>query len=154
MCAKNKFGYGKNTKEITYNIDKNGCWICTSHKGTGGYPTIRINKKLINLSRFMYEKFIGDIPDGMCACHTCDNPSCINPDHIFIGTKGDNNRDRAKKGRSYNKIKFKAISENNEVFYGDGIVSFSKLHNLSVGDIFMCLSGDRKTHKGWKFEYV
>jgi len=42
----------------------------------------------------------GDIPPGMCVLHHCDNPSCISVDHLFLGTKGDNNRDRASKGRS------------------------------------------------------
>jgi hypothetical protein len=43
---------------------------------------------------------VGDIPEGMLICHHCDNPSCVNPDHLFVGSYKDNNNDRALKGRT------------------------------------------------------
>jgi hypothetical protein len=49
--------------------------------------------------RHVYKNEIGEIADGMLVCHTCDNPSCVNPEHLFIGTNDDNMKDRDKKNR-------------------------------------------------------
>lgn len=67
---------------------------------TIGYGTISHRNKLKLIHRISYLLFKGKIPKNMCVLHTCDNRKCINPDHLFIGTKGDNNRDRANKNRS------------------------------------------------------
>jgi hypothetical protein len=90
---------GKNyhikSRPITYRIDENGCWICTSHKpNCRGYP-----KGSFFISHIMYEKYKGDIPEGMSVLHKCDVRMCINPEHLWLGTIVDNNMDRHKKGR-------------------------------------------------------
>ena len=50
--------------------------------------------------RVSYQVFIGDIPDGLSICHHCDNPPCVNPEHLYAGTQADNVRDMVKRGRN------------------------------------------------------
>lgn len=72
--------------------------------GVDGYGLIMIDRKRKRVSRVCYELFKGLICDKMLVCHTCDNPPCINPDHLFIGTHEDNMKDMALKGRSKKKL--------------------------------------------------
>jgi len=77
------------------------CWVKKTMRGVDRWGYWRLNTlgKTTKAHRIAYELFIGQIPSGMCVCHRCDNGSCINPSHLFLGTFGDNNRDRHSKGR-------------------------------------------------------
>lgn len=80
-----------------YKVDEStGCWICNA---TSRYPAMRVGKESIPRHRIAYELFVGPVPDGLCVLHKCDNPRCINPDHLFIGTQKDNMEDMRMKGR-------------------------------------------------------
>lgn len=89
-----------NIRKIAWKVDEKGCWVCTSHslKG-GGYPAIQKDHVRKRISHVMYEKHYGTIPKGLIICHHCDNPSCINPEHLFVGTHMDNAIDKMNKGR-------------------------------------------------------
>jgi len=77
-----------------------GCWIWTGAKGRRGYGRFWTeHRKSIAAHRFSYETFVGSIPMGLFVCHHCDNPPCVRPDHLFIGTRSDNIQDSIKKGR-------------------------------------------------------
>ena len=81
-------------------VDANtGCWNWTHSLNTGGYGRVYISGKHILAHRFSYEMFNGDFDKSMFVCHKCDNPICVNPDHLFIGTAKDNNHDMMAKGR-------------------------------------------------------
>lgn len=82
-------------KTIQYVINEKGCWICTSHgKDNSGYPVIVQGEKTIKVSRYMYERFVDQIPKGLHMLHSCDDPSCININHLRPGTSQDNVNDR------------------------------------------------------------
>lgn len=88
-------------KAIEYTVDENGCHICTSHgTNTSGYPQIRHKGRKMLLDRYLYSLKHGEIPKGMCLLHSCDNPSCINVEHLTLGTHKENMRDMADKGRA------------------------------------------------------
>lgn len=75
-----------------------GCWewVSTFSKG---YGQIRMSGKYLYAHRVAYELFKGPITDGLLVCHKCDNPRCVNPEHLFLGTHRDNVVDSINKGR-------------------------------------------------------
>jgi hypothetical protein len=78
----------------------NGCWLWRGCKDKDGYGGIFVDNERWLAHRFVYF-FVNNRNDTpLCVCHACDVPSCVNPDHLFLGTIDDNNKDRALKGRS------------------------------------------------------
>ena len=75
-----------------------GCWEWQGHRSSHGYGKIGCGGKDIGTHRVAWELAHGPIPAGMHVCHRCDNPPCVRPDHLFLGTHSDNMRDLAEKG--------------------------------------------------------
>lgn len=80
-------------------MDDRGCWEWTSAFGQGGYGKLTANSQQRSAHRVSYEIHHGPIGDGLCVLHRCDNKSCVNPGHLFLGTKSENTRDMYAKGR-------------------------------------------------------
>ena len=93
---------GRKPKPFVWVYDENGCKVSTSHKTDKGYIRMRIDGKNYRLHRLVYASVHGPIPEGLVVRHTCDNPGCINIDHLLIGTHQDNVRDRVERGRGRN----------------------------------------------------
>lgn len=75
------------------------CWLWTGARSGAGYGQIGINDVRIFTHRFSWELHHGPIPAGLFVCHHCDNPPCVRPDHLFLGTPQDNMVDKIRKGR-------------------------------------------------------
>jgi hypothetical protein len=81
-----------------------GCWLWTGGITELGYGVIGLGRReegTDKAHRVSWRLHRGPIPDGMCVCHRCDTPLCVNPDHLFLGTLGDNMRDCVRKARNY-----------------------------------------------------
>jgi hypothetical protein len=77
-----------------------GCWEWTSFRTPLGYGRTTYRRRHALAHRISYELSHGPIPDGLCVLHHCDNPPCVNPDHLYAGTKADNVRDMLDRGRA------------------------------------------------------
>ena len=80
--------------------NKSDCVEWTKYKNKNGYGVLRVGNKNKLAHRHIWEESFGTIQGGLCVCHKCDNPSCINIEHLFLGTHADNMRDMANKKRS------------------------------------------------------
>lgn len=78
------------------------CWEWPKHHTAAGYGRIWIYPKMIYAHRIAWQLTHGAIPDGLHVLHHCDNPPCVNPRHLFVGTAKDNARDMSDKGRAKN----------------------------------------------------
>ncbi len=79
-----------------------GCWEWTGARSAKGYGRLTAGRRgdgYLRTHRLSFELAYGPVPDGLFVLHRCDNPPCVRPDHLFLGTKSDNMRDAVSKGR-------------------------------------------------------
>lgn len=106
--------YNDEQRLLTYgwDITNDGCWEIKSSRTIHGYGRVRnsSNKQEIT-SRMAYRVWVGPIPDGMLVLHSCDNPPCINPEHLRIGTHFENSMDRSYRGRTGSRLSREDVIE-------------------------------------------
>ena len=108
FCSKNcaiKFNRGPAVERFWARVNKtDDCWLWTGAQ-IKGYGDLRINTTARQLAhRFSWELHSGHIPQGLHVLHRCDNPPCVRPDHLFLGTNNDNVMDMVVKGRAGKKL--------------------------------------------------
>lgn len=80
-----------------------GCWWWRGKRDSNGYGLLRTrgpHRKDVRAHRVSWHLSRGPIPNGLCVCHRCDEPLCVRPDHLFLGTRRDNSQDMVRKGRA------------------------------------------------------
>lgn len=91
------------TEAVKFHVpvsDPDLCWVTDVARDKNGYSRLVIHGKTYKLHRLAYEHFVGPIPEGLLILHTCDNPPCCNPDHLYPGTPAQNMIDKKNRGRA------------------------------------------------------
>lgn len=134
----------------------NSCWIWTGMMNKD-YGSFWFNNKIgaIIASRASWLIHIGDIPNGKVICHKCDNPSCVNPDHLFLGSYLDNNRDKIKKSRDKRGSKISNSKLNETDIPKIRKMREKGLTYREISEIFgVCQYTIYSIIKGWTWDHV
>ena len=88
-------------------VNKTGsCWLWTGCRRAYRYGSFHLADKLISAHRYSWLIHRGEIPHKLHVLHTCDNPICVNPEHLWVGTHQDNMKDKSNKGRTWRRPRF------------------------------------------------
>ncbi len=140
--------YGRTTLErFEEKIDKSSgyCWKWTGCRDQDGYGQLGIGGgKQVKAHRFSYETYVGKIGEGLHVCHSCDVPSCVNPEHLWTGTDKDNAVDRQNKGRG-----IRGVTQWKSKLTEEEVLEIRKLHkkisNVDIAKLY-CVGPDTIGH--------
>ena len=132
-----------------------GCWLWFGAVNSPGYGKIWDGEKVEMAHRMSYRLFVGDIPLGLIICHRCDNPACVNPEHLFPGTMKDNSVDCVAKGRNFvpreeqstlNQAQVEEIRSLPRRLPFGSAPALAAHYGLSVGGMYKVRNGSRWGH--------
>lgn len=136
------------------------CWIWKGSKCSKGYGHFSMRQSGVEIKTYSAHRISwaiennSIIPEKMMICHTCDNPSCVNPNHLYLGTGFDNNKDTVNRGRanrkSGNDCSWSKLTENDVLDIrssNDSQTSLAKKYGVSQPHISRIISGDRSLWK-------
>lgn len=148
-CKRTKTLLEKFIEKVRFAPELDGCWVWVGARYTKGYAQMRFGKKQkrgSHISLLLFKRLV--VPKGKGACHTCDNPPCVNPDHLYVGNQKQNTADSINRGRykfchmprKLTAAKVKEIRSSTELGYV--IAKRMGVSPQMVSDI--------RTWKGWK----
>jgi len=132
------------------------CWEWLGSKYKDGYGRIKINQLSYLAHRLVYEQIYGNIPIGLYVCHTCNNPSCCNPNHLYGGTSKDNMNQKVREGRqAKGKQCFSNVKlTDEEVLKIRRLYSIKEYTQRKLGEIFGVCQAEISmivNNKKWKY---
>jgi hypothetical protein len=144
------------------NIDKSGdCWVWTGSKNMKGYGQIKVGRRkrgypVVLVHRWAYQQWVGRLRNDLVVMHTCDNPSCANPDHLRLGTQADNMQDMRSKGRNRKGVGSYAFGARKRKLTDDDVRAIriddrpanevSAHYNISEPHVYAIKARKRKAH--------
>lgn len=124
-----------------------GCWEWQGTLRRFGYGKVCFCGRSLSAHRVSWELFNGRIPNGLWVLHRCDNPPCCNPDHLFLGTRLDNMRDCASKGRARSKLSIAQVVEIRDLIHsGKLVLEIAESYGVSASTIYGIRQGRRRNN--------
>ena len=117
-----------------------GCWIWNASTRSNGYGKFRVKGMYWGAHRFSFFMFIGPVPHDLFVCHSCDNKSCVNPDHLWLGSNKDNLDDAVRKGLHGKNLK-RGETQHASIFTDADVLIMRRLANKNfthgqIADLF------------------
>lgn len=135
----------KKDQKLSRRLDARSCAPCIVYTGARrghGYGHIGRRGETLSAHRYVWTLLNGQPKKGVCVLHVCDNPPCVNIQHLYLGTQADNGRDKAVRGRAAKKLtKVKAVEIRKQYDNGENLGAIAKKFNVSKANV--CMIGKR-----------
>lgn len=135
---------------MTYVEKTRTCWLWTGVKDIDGYGKTNVRSKLIRSHRLFYELFKGPVPSDKFVCHSCDNPPCVNPEHLHLGTNQQNHLEKRERKRIHgernpnSRVTEKDVREMRSLYPSLKLLDLSKKFGISMTQVSNIVR-----HKSW-----